>query len=615
MRSTRRVASCDDCCMALKGFRPLERGELSIMAALVVVGILGAIGFFLQTAGPVSISQTAASNTATPPSINDQCVAGEVHSVSETDKTSTSAAKPQQNKVQCYIKDTKTGKMAPNPQTQNDPVCKDALADRCTVRYCPPAGLVKEAGTCIIIQCKEGDNDCVRKNLGYALGGNSAGAIAGLVSQNKIDVSVPSTGQSTANGSGVLSAVLSPQGKQDVLAQGDALKQDINAQIQAFSACAQATPAEYQSQCAPQLQTLQAQQAQLDQQLADLKNAKTLDSTTCGAGQTGSPPNCVTPPPGNPCPSGTVGCAGATPVGNGTGNTFGNGLNSLLNGLNRGLMTPPLPPTSAPVAAQACSTDPNTYAQQQQQYQQQLQQYNYQLQQAQYQQQMSQYYGGSSYPSTMPQQPVACSPSTQQQCSLQPQQPAASTCTGGSWQPIYSGSCIVNWQCSSGNAQLSCQPQTADVGMQLSISYSCAQGSASGSGFTATGTSGAATTTVAAPPSGTNTATYSLTCTNGAQVSSAQCSVQVNRATIVLVANPSTIPSGGTSVLGWVTSGMQSCVISAPTDPDFTQQNSSNTSTSGTATTNATSTTLSYLLQCATNAGGTKSATTTVTVQ
>src|SRR5674476_336580 len=120
-------------------------------------------------------------------------------------------------------------------------------------------------------------------------------------------------------------------------------------------------------------------------------------------------------------------------------------------------------------------------------------------------------------------------------------------------------------------ATLSCQPQTADVGMSLAISYSCSAGIASGTGWTVTTQpSGSATTTVAAPPKGTNTATYSLTCTNvvysstaNAQTAGAQCSVQVNTPSIVLVANPKTVQSGATSQIGWVTSGMQSCVISS----------------------------------------------------
>ncbi|MBI5457589.1 hypothetical protein HY971_02595 [Candidatus Kaiserbacteria bacterium] len=294
-------------------------------------------------------------------------------------------------------------------------------------------------------------------------------------------------------------------------------------------------------------------------------------------------------------------------------------LDSFLKGLaNAFKPTPPMPP---PAAAQQCSTDPNAYAQQQQQYQQQLQQYNYQLQLYQYQQQQqNQYYGGNAPTMPLPAQPVACTPSTQGQCSMQPQRPNPNNCTTGSWQPTYSGACITNWQCiptggGTPKATLSCSPEVADVGQQIAITYGCSSGIASSSSFTVTTQpGGSATTTVANPPAGTNTATYSLACVDGAKTSGAQCSVQVSRPTIILVANPKTVPPNGTSLLSWLTTGMTSCVISSPDQEDFTERNSSNTSVAGAATTSPITTSAMFLLHCETVAGGTKEATTTVSV-
>ena len=345
----------------------------------------------------------------------------------------------------------------------------------------------------------------------------------------------------------------------------------------------------------------------------------------CPAGQTQGTTGCVTSgscPQGN-CTTGPTPSPSTVPTGSQTSpnnNTSGGGsggsnpLSSLLSGLMKGLSggASSAPP---PAPAQACSTDPNAYAQQQQQYQQALQQYNYQQQQYNYQLQYSSQSGNSVAP-VPPQQPTPCSPSSQNQCSTQPQQPAASTCTGGSWQPVYSGSCVTNWQCSAGQASLSCEPQTADVGMSIAISYSCAAGTASGGGFTASGQSGTSTAIIATPPDGTNTATYSLSCVNGGQTAGAQCSIQVAAPSIVLVANPKTIHAGGTSQIGWITSGMQSCVISSPDQPNFTAQNASNTSVGGTAQTDAIATSsASFNLHCQTTAGGTRDATTTVSVQ
>jgi hypothetical protein len=151
--------------------------------------------------------------------------------------------------------------------------------------------------------------------------------------------------------------------------------------------------------------------------------------------------------------------------------------------------------------------------------------------------------------------------------------------------------------------------------MQVALAYSCAQGTATGSGFTASGQSGTATVTVENPPAGTNTATYRLTCNQNGVTAGAQCSVKVERAGIIFVANPGTVRSSETSLLGWTTSGMQSCVVSSPTDPVFTAQNSANTSVSGTASTIATSSAVSYRLRCESVSGGTSDATTTVSVR
>ncbi len=309
-------------------------------------------------------------------------------------------------------------------------------------------------------------------------------------------------------------------------------------------------------------------------------------------------------------------CAGGGGGGGGGGTGGGDGIGKMLPALAnllKGLLQPK--PPQAP--AQACSTDPNTYAQQQQQYQQQLQQYNLQLQQYNYQQQLSSMYGQSS--SVVPPiQPVPCTPSTSQQCQSQPPQPAAESCTAGTWKPTQSGSCITGWQCvpnsGTGGATLSCEPKVADVGMTLAISYSCASGVAVGGGFTATTSpSGTATTTIATPPAGKNTATYTLTCTSGGATTGAQCSVQVAVPSIVLVANPKSVASGEKSIIGWITTGMKSCVVSSPSDSDFTTRNSSNTSVSGTAETSSITSTQDYVLNCQTIGGGARGATTTVT--
>ena len=216
----------------------------------------------------------------------------------------------------------------------------------------------------------------------------------------------------------------------------------------------------------------------------------------------------------------------------------------------------------------------------------------------------------------------AQSPNQGQNCPAAPAQPDPSGCSaGGTWRPTYTGACVNGWQCVPGSgtgqfaAQISCQPQIADVGMSLAISYSCSSGTSVGSGFQTNGAqSGSATVTIANPPNNTNTATYGLTCTNQGQTASAQCTVQVGRPSIVLVANPKAVATSTASRLGWVTSGTQSCVISSPDLPAFTAQNANNTSVNGTATTPPLNSAARFLLHCITVGGGTRQASTTVSI-
>jgi hypothetical protein len=165
-------------------------------------------------------------------------------------------------------------------------------------------------------------------------------------------------------------------------------------------------------------------------------------------------------------------------------------------------------------------------------------------------------------------------------------------------------------------AQISCQPQTADVGMQVGISFACQNASASsGSGFSTGGAlAGSATTTVTQPAVGATSVTYGLTCSNLGVTHSAQCTVNVNKTAIVLVANPKRIKSGEESNIGWVTSGMNSCVISSPDSRSFTDANQDSTNVSGSAKSGPLAQTTRFVLTCETKTGVTKTATTTATI-
>ncbi|OGG58566.1 hypothetical protein A2765_02470 [Candidatus Kaiserbacteria bacterium RIFCSPHIGHO2_01_FULL_56_24] len=165
-------------------------------------------------------------------------------------------------------------------------------------------------------------------------------------------------------------------------------------------------------------------------------------------------------------------------------------------------------------------------------------------------------------------------------------------------------------------AQISCQPQTADVGMSVALSFACQNSLASsGTGFsTGNQMSGSATPVITAPTIGSDTVTYGLTCSNQGKTDTAQCTVQINKVSIVLIANPKNVKAGGEANIGWITSGMDSCVISSPTLAGFTAENANNTDVSGVAKTPQLSQDAAFLLSCTTKAGGTKTASTTVQV-
>jgi len=215
----------------------------------------------------------------------------------------------------------------------------------------------------------------------------------------------------------------------------------------------------------------------------------------------------------------------------------------------------------------------------------------------------------------------ACS--QQNQCQT-PQQPSASSCSSGTWQPTYANgnNCITGWQCvptngGGGAAQLSCQPQSAGIGATITLTFSCNGAvSSQGSGFSTGGAlSGTATAQLTNVPSGATTANYGLTCINSSgQTAGAQCTVAINNASIVLVANPAKVAQGQSSAVGWITTGMTSCKVSSPQMPDFTSANAGYTSTNGVATTSPITQTTEVDLNCVTTSGTTKSASTTITI-
>jgi hypothetical protein len=225
-------------------------------------------------------------------------------------------------------------------------------------------------------------------------------------------------------------------------------------------------------------------------------------------------------------------------------------------------------------------------------------------------------YGPYGYPQQ--QQPAA------PQCPPPPTQPVTACANGGSWQPqttmLPSGQqCVIGWMCSTANvlaptAELTCAPLVGDAGSAISISYSC------GNSTTSTGVNfssdGALSGSVSAILPQSASANYGITCGNALnQTATKSCTVQIAKPTIVLVANPQSVVVGTQSTIGWVTSGMQSCIVSSPQSAAFTAANADNTATTGSAKTPAITAPMTITLTCQTAGGGTKIATQSIVIK
>jgi hypothetical protein len=410
---------------------------------------------------------------------------------------------------------------------------------------------------------------------------------------------------------------------------------DNNAKIDSINKQLEDCYASFESSCKTleqQKAELQTKNVQLTQQVSDEKKSDLVPSD-----YKGESPGAIDKALQQNCPAGQykVGTeckanSSTVTTGPGGGTTqqpkqTNSGLNGLMQSLFGGLMKALTGATGGAGGTGACTSDQNAYNQQLQQYQQQMTLYNQQLQQYNYQSYLAQQQGYLPPPQpTPPQQPCFNQSSSPVQCTTSPAQPDPAGCQGGTWRPTtQSGnSCISGWQCVPGNgsgtpvAQLSCQPQVADVGMSIAISFSCgnATGSA-GQGFdTGNALSGSASTTLANPLAGTNKATFGLRCVNGNIPATASCSVDMARPSITLVTIPKIIPVNASSTIGWVTTGMQSCTISSPQLPEFTSLNALSTTTNGGAVTPPLSESTEFLLHCTTLGGQTKDATTTVQV-
>ena len=99
---------------------------------------------------------------------------------------------------------------------------------------------------------------------------------------------------------------------------------------------------------------------------------------------------------------------------------------------------------------------------------------------------------------------------------------------------------------------------------------------------------------------------------NASCVTNVRVSEPAVRAAIILVANPKFVRAGERATLGWITTGMRTCVISSPQFPAFTAEHSERTAVFGTATTPVLRARANFILSCMSAGGVSRAATTTI---
>lgn len=629
--------------------RSLSRGY-SILAALVFVALLGTALIGIEALAPsvdriaMSAATEASSVSDNPPSGNAQCgrstvrvnyacyQEGEVGKIDSIQQKCNPGFKYTVVESKGNIKITPTAMTPPNPSCKMPPTprcstgSRQAIASfsqaKCEVRYC--VGEAKDS-TCATVNSSEGQPLLSKEerskgiqNIGKSLAENDPAELEKFVGEVQ--------GSMSPSEQSALDKAFSKQ--QESMGKKMAVNDDKIKQLQAYVDSCQTTTGA--SGCNPgQFLASQAELGDLKRENDALKNrmsqlAASQKKLAPPAGRlpdgTGGPIPQPQPRPDsnvNTFPPGTGGGGGGPQGGQGQ-NSLGSMFSNLLKGI-----------TGGGGKGQTCSQDPNTYQQQQQQYQQQYQQYQMQMQQYQYYRQ----YGTDAEP---PVAPSPCTPgSTTNTCPAEQARPTTG-CTNGTWVPVKTTlsngrQCNTNWQCNPSSnpggsdgplgeptAELSCQPKVVDVGMSVAISFSCGNSTGStgaGEGFTTdNATSGARTVAIKNPPSSAKGINFGLTCRNQSRIARAECSVEIARPHIVLVANPQAVASGESSRVGWITSGMQSCTISSPQMPGFTTQHANNKSVNGSATTSPVSRDTTVVLTCTTVAGGTKAASTTITI-
>jgi hypothetical protein len=172
------------------------------------------------------------------------------------------------------------------------------------------------------------------------------------------------------------------------------------------------------------------------------------------------------------------------------------------------------------------------------------------------------------------------------------------------------------------SAELSCAPAIQEIGKPISLSWTCRNANTSGTASVGEGfnTNGAASGTIS-DMTATSTATttlssmhFGLTCKKGGETKQASCELQTVRPFLILVAVPSSVVSGATANIAWVTGGMRNtndaCALRSSGDATFMKQG-----VNGVAESHTIATSTIFTMRCTSAAGYSHETSVTVTLK
>jgi len=163
-------------------------------------------------------------------------------------------------------------------------------------------------------------------------------------------------------------------------------------------------------------------------------------------------------------------------------------------------------------------------------------------------------------------------------------------------------------------AELSCSPKAQDHGAPIAISFACRGPKGTtlrADGFEVEGAALSGSAVAKADLEKIDPLTkiqkFALSCIKDGETQTKSCEVQVNKAALVVVANPSSVNAGEQGKVGWLSAGSKRCGVRATGDSDevvaFNNAHQNATQINGTATTPPLTEDMEIVVRCETHGG------------